>query len=83
MLEGAPVAVPANMFDWKALERASDYLRVYMEECHTQFKADYDGNFLAEDFKEWFHHFHVERPAREAAKKSVSKALLSDDLPTV
>ena len=83
MLEGGIVGMPANIFDWKALERASGYLRVYMEECHDQFKVEYDGNFLDEDFREWFRHFHVERPAREAAKKSVSEALLADDLPRV
>ena len=83
MLEGGVVEMPANIFDWKALERASGYLRVYMEECHDQFKEDYDGNFLAEDFKDWFHHVHIERPEREAAKKSVSEALLADDLPRV
>lgn len=83
MLEGGVVEMPSNIFDWKALERASGYLRVYMEDCHDQFKEEYDGNFLDEDFKEWFHHFHVERPARKAAKKSVSEALLADDLPRV
>jgi len=54
-----------------------------MEDCHDEFKEEYDGNFLDEDFKEWFRHFHVERPARKAAKKSVSEALLADDLPRV
>ena len=83
MLEGGAVEMPANIFDWKALERASGYLRVYMEECHEVFKEEYDGNFLDEDFKEWFRHYHIERPARKAAKKSVSEALLSDDLPRV
>ena len=83
MLEGGTIEMPSNIFDWKALERTSAYLRVYMEECHDQFKEEYDGNFLAEDFKEWFRHFHIERPARKAAKKSVSEALLSDDLPRV
>ena len=83
MLEGGDIEMPSNIFDWKALERASGYLRVYMEECHDQFKEEYDGNFLAEDFKEWFRHFHIERPARKAAKKSVSEALLADDLPRV
>ena len=83
MLEGGVVEMPSNIFDWKALERASGYLRVYMEDCYDQFKEEYDGNFLDEDFKEWFHHFHVERPARKAAKKSVSEALLADDLPRV
>ena len=83
MLEGGIVEMPSNIFDWKALERANSYLRVYMEECHDQFKEEYDGNFLAEDFKEWFHYFHIERPEQESAKKSVSAALLADDLPRV
>ena len=83
MLEGGIVEMPSNIFDWKALERASSYLRVYMEECHDQFKEDYAGNFLAEDFKDWFRDFHTERPEREATKKSVSEALLADDLPRV
>lgn len=83
MLEGGPVEMPSNLFDWKALERASGYLRVYMEECHDQFKEEYNGNFLDEDFREWFRYFHIERPAQESAKKSVSAALLSDDLPRV
>ena len=74
---------PQNIFDWKALERASGYIRVYMEECHDQFKEEYDGNFLDEDFREWFRYFHVERPEQESAKKSVSEALLADDLPRV
>ena len=82
MLEGGVVEMPSNIFDWKALERASSYLRVYMEECHDQFKEEYDGNFLDEDFKDWFRDFHIERPARKAAKKSVSEALLADDLPS-
>lgn len=83
MLEGGTIEMPSNIFDWKALERASAYLRVYMEECHDQFKEEYVGNFLDEDFKDWFRYFHIERPARKAAKKSVSEALLSDDLPRV
>ena len=83
ILEGGIVEMPSNIFDWKALERTSSYLRVYMDECHDQFKEEYDGNFLDEDFKEWFRHFHIERPARKAAKKSVSEALLADDLPRV
>ena len=83
MLEGGPVEMPSNIFDWKALERASGYLRVYMEECHGKFKADYDGNFLAEDFKDWFRHVHMARSARKTSKKSVSEALLADDLPRV
>lgn len=83
MLEGGIVEMPSNIFDWKALERASGYLRVYMEECHDQFKEEYDGNFLDEDFKEWFRYFHIERLERKAAKKSVSEALLADDLPRV
>lgn len=83
MLEGGPVEIPSNIFDWKALERASGYLRVYMEECHDKFKEDYDGNFLAEDFKDWFRHVHIERPGRKTSKKTVSEALLADDLPRV
>ncbi len=83
MLEGGIVKMPSNIFDWKALERANGYLRVYMEECHDQFKEEYDGNFLDEDFREWFRYFHVERPEQESAKKSVSEALLADDLPRV
>ena len=83
MLEGRAIETPSNIFDWKALERASGYLRVYMEECHDQFKEEYDGNFLDEDFREWFRYFHVERPEQESAKKSVSEALLADDLPRV
>ena len=83
MLEGGTVEMPSNIFDWKALERASGYLRVYMEECHDQFKEEYDGHFLDEDFREWFRYFHVERPEQESAKKSVSEALLADDLPRV
>ncbi len=83
ILEGGVVEVPSNLFDWKALERASTYLRVYMEEFHDRFKRDYEGNFPDEDFKDWFYRFHVERPQREATKKSVSEALLSDDLPRV
>ena len=83
MLEGGAIETPSNIFDWKALERASGYLRVYMEECHDQFKEEYDGNFLDEDFREWFRYFHVERPEQESAKKSVSEALLADDLPRV
>lgn len=83
ILEGGIVEMPANIFDWKALERASGYLRVYMEECHDQFKEDYDGNFPDEDFKDWFRHLHIERPERKVTKKSVSEALLSDDLPRV
>ena len=83
MLEGRTIEMPSNIFDWKALERASGYLRVYMEECHDQFKEEYDGNFLDEDFREWFRYFHVERPEQESAKKSVSEALLADDLPRV
>lgn len=83
MLEGGVVEMPSNIFDWKALERASGYLRVYMEDFHDQFKENYDGNFPTEDFKDWFRHFHIERPAREEAKKSVSEALLADDLPRV
>ena len=83
MLEGGVIEMPSNIFDWKALERASTYLRVYMEDFHDRFKEDYDGNFPAEDFKDWFRYVHVERPERESAKKSVSEALLSDDLPRV
>jgi hypothetical protein len=83
MLEGRTIEMPSNIFDWKALERASGYIRVYMEECHDQFKEEYDGNFLDEDFREWFRYFHVERPEQESAKKSVSEALLADDLPRV
>ena len=83
MLEGRVVEMPSNIFDWKALERASTYLRIYMEDIHDQFKEEYTGIFLAEDFKDWFRYVHVERPAREATKKSVSEALLSDDLPRV
>ena len=83
MLEGGVVEMPSNLFDWKSLERASAYLRVYMEEFHERFKEEYEGNFLSEDFKDWFRYFHVERPARESAKKSISEALLSDDLPRV
>ena len=83
MLEGGVVEMPSNIFDWKALERASAYLRVYMEDFHDRFKEDYDGNFSAEDFKDWFRYVHVERPERESTKKSVSEALLSDDLPRV
>ena len=83
MLEGGIVKMPSNIFDWKALERANGYLRVYMEECHDQFKEEYDGHFLDEDFREWFRYFHVERPEQESAKKSVSEALLADDLPRV
>ncbi|MCY3550185.1 MAG: hypothetical protein OXU27_14730 [Candidatus Poribacteria bacterium] len=83
MLEGGVVEMPSNIFDWKALERASGYLRVYMEDFHDQFKENYDGNFPVEDFKDWFRHFHVERPERETTKKSVSEALLADDLPRV
>ena len=83
MLKGGIVKMPSNIFDWKALERANGYLRVYMEECHDQFKEEYDGNFLDEDFREWFRYFHVERPEQESAKKSVSEALLADDLPRV
>lgn len=83
MLEGGVVEMPSNIFDWKALERASGYLRVYMEDFHDQFKESYDGNFPVEDFKDWFRHFHVERPERETTEKSVSEALLADDLPRV
>ena len=83
MLEGGVVEMPSNIFDWKALERASGYLRVYMEDFHDQFAEGYDGNFLAEDFKDWFRHFHIERPERETTKKSVSEALLADDLPRI
>ena len=83
MLEGGVVEMPSNIFDWKALERASTYLRIYMEEFHDRFKEEYEGHFLAEDFKDWFRYFHVERLERESAKKSVSEALLSDDLPRV
>lgn len=83
MLEGGVVEMPSNIFDWKALERTSGYLRVYMEDFHDRFKESYDGNFPAEDFKDWFRHFHVERPERETTKKSVSEALLADDLPRV
>ena len=83
MLEGGIVEMPSNIFDWKALERASSYLRVYMEECHDGFKEEYDGNFLDEDFKEWFRYYHIERPEQESAKKSISAALLADDLPRV
>ena len=83
MLEGGVVEMPSNIFDWKALERASAYLRVYMEDFHDRFKEDYDGNFPAEDFKDWFRYVHIERPERESTKKSVSEALLSDDLPRV
>ena len=83
MLEGGIVEMPSNIFDWKALERASSYLRVYMDECHDQFKEEYVGNFLDEDFKEWFRYYHIERPQQESAKKSVSAALLADDLPRV
>ena len=83
MLEGRTIEMPSNIFDWKALERASGYIRVYMEECHDQFKEEYDGHFLDEDFREWFRYFHVERPEQESAKKSVSEALLADDLPRV
>lgn len=83
MLEGGVVDIPSNIFDWKALERTSGYLRVYMEEFHDRFKEGYDGNFFDEDFKDWFRYFHVERPEREATKKSVSEALLADDLPRV
>lgn len=83
MLEGGTIEMPSNIFDWKALERTSGYLRVYMEECHDQFKEEYDGNFLAEDFKEWFRDFHIEPPTPKAEKKSVSEALLADDLPRV
>ena len=83
MLEGGVVEMPENIFDWKALERASAYLRVYMEDFYDRFKEDYDGNFPAEDFKDWFRYVHVERPERESTKKSVSEALLADDLPRV
>ena len=83
ILEGGVVEMPSNIFDWKALERTCGYLRVYMEDFHDRFTEDYDGNFPAEDFKDWFRYFHVERPEREAAKKSVSEALLADDLPRV
>ena len=83
MLRGGVVEMPSNIFDWKALERTSGYLRVYMEDFHDQFKENYDGNFPVEDFKDWFRHFHVERPERETTKKSVSEALLADDLPRV
>ncbi len=83
MLEGGIVEMPSNIFDWKALERASSYLRVYMEECHDGFKEEYDGNFLDEDFREWFRYYHIERPEQESAKKSISAALLADDLPRV
>ena len=83
MLEGGVVEIPLNIFDWKALERASGYLRVYMEDFHDQFMEHYDGNFPVEDFKDWFHYFHIERPERESTKKSISEALLADDLPRV
>ncbi len=83
MLEGGVVEIPSNIFDWKALERTSGYLRVYMEDFHEQFIEHYDGNFPDEDFKDWFRYFHIERPEQESNKKSVSEALLADDLPRV
>ena len=83
MLEGGVVAIPSNIFDWKALERASGYLRVYMEDFHDRFMEHYDGNFPTEDFKDWFYYFHIERPEQESTKKSISEALLADDLPRV
>ena len=86
MLYGHSVEMPSNIFDWKALERASGYLRLYMDECCNEFQENYDGHFPTEDFKDWFreaHQVHIERPARETTKKSVSEALLADDLPRV
>ncbi|MYB93693.1 hypothetical protein F4054_03545 [Candidatus Poribacteria bacterium] len=83
LLEGGVVEIPSNIFDWKALERTSGYLRLYMEDFHDKFKERYDGNFPAEDFKDWFRYFHVERPEQESTKKSVSEALLADDLPRI
>ena len=38
MLEGGVVEIPSNIFDWKALERTSGYLRLYMEDFHDKFK---------------------------------------------
>ncbi len=84
MLEGGVVEIPSNIFDWKALERASGYLRLYMDDFHEKFTECYDGNFPVEDFKDWFRYFHIERPEEEeSTKKSVSEALLSDDLPRI
>jgi len=83
MLKGGIVEIPSNIFDWKALERASGCLRVYMQDFHNQFKESYVGDVRTEDFKDWFRHFHIERPEHESKKKSVSEALLADDLPRV
>ena len=71
------------IFILKALERTSGYLRLYMEDFHDKFKESYDGNFPVEDFKDWFRYFHIERPEQESTKKSVSEALLADDLPRI
>ena len=83
MLEGGTVDIPSNIFDWKALERTSGYLRLYMEEFHGKFVEIYDGNFPVEDFKDWFHEVHSKAAQGESAEKSVSEALLADDLPRV
>lgn len=83
MLEGGVIEIPSNIFDWKALERTSGYLRLYMDDFHDKFKESYEGNFPVEDFKDWFRYFHVERPEQESTKKSVSEALLADDLPRI
>ena len=83
MLKGGVVDMPLNIFDWKELEKASAFLRLYMEDCHDEFRQDYVGSFPVEDFKEWFHGYHMAYEEQESAKKSVSEALLSDDLPKV
>lgn len=83
MLKGGVVEIPANIFAWKELEKASAFLRLYMEDCQDEFRQDYVGSFPVEDFKEWFHSYHKVCKEQESTKKSVSEALLSDDLPKV
>lgn len=83
ILKGGVVEMPLNIFDWKELEKASAFLRLYMEDCHDEFRQDYVGSFPVEDFKEWFHSYHMVCQEQESTKKSVSEALLSDDLPRV
>jgi len=83
MLKGGVVDMPLNIFDWKELEKASSFLRLYMEDCQEEFQQDYVGCFPVEDFKEWFHSYHMESQEQESAQESVSEGLLSDDLPKV